>query len=106
MKKVIFASLFAIGLAACGGGGASGAKAAMVSSCLEDGGTDEATCNCMADQAIDNLDPKLVDIIVEATKAEDEDAFMMSKMSELSPEEMTSFMTVMMGAATECGMEM
>lgn len=105
MNKVIIASLFAIGLAACGGGG-GGAKAALVKSCLDDGSTDDKTCTCMADMAVDKLDPKLVDILVEATKAEDEDAFMMSKMGELSPEEMTSFMTVMMGAATECGMEM
>jgi len=105
MRKVILASVFALGLAACGGGG-GGAKAALVKSCLDDGSTDDKTCNCMADMAVDKLDPKLVDILVEATKAEDEDAFMMSKMGELSPEEMTSFMTVMMGAATECGMEM
>ena len=105
MKKVILASVFALGLAACGGGG-GGAKAALVKSCLDDGSTDDKTCTCMADMAVDKLDPKLVDILVEATKAEDEDAFMMSKMGELSPEEMTSFMTVMMGAATECGMEM
>lgn len=104
MKKVILASVFALGLAACGGGG--GAKAALVKSCLDDGSTDDKTCSCMADMAVDKLDPKLVNILVEATKAEDEDAFMMSKMGELSPEEMTSFMTVMMGAATECGMEM
>jgi basic membrane lipoprotein Med (substrate-binding protein (PBP1-ABC) superfamily) len=105
MKKLMIASVFALGLAACGGGG-GGAKAALVKSCLDDGSSDETTCNCMADVAVDKLDPKLVGILVEATKAEDEDAFMMSKMGELSPEEMTSFMTVMMSAATECGMEM
>lgn len=105
MKKVILASVFALGLAACGGGG-GGAKAALVKSCLDDGSSDQKTCSCMADMAVDKLDPKLVNILVEASKAEDEDAFMMSKMGELSPEEMTSFMTVMMGAATECGMEM
>lgn len=105
MKKIIFASIFAMGLAACGGG-SGGAKAALLESCLDDGSTDEATCSCMADMAVDKLDPKLVNILVEATEAEDEDSYMMSKMGELSPEEMTSFMTVMMGAATECGMDM
>lgn len=105
MKKIFFASVFAIGLAACGGS-SGGAKAALVESCVADGSSDEQTCSCMADLAVDKLDPKLVDILVEATKAEDEDAYMMSKMGELSPEEMTQFMTVMMGAATECGMEM
>ncbi len=104
MKNMIIASVFALGLAACGGGG--GDKAALVKSCLDDGSTDEATCTCMADLAVDKLDPKLVNILVEATEADDEDAYMMSKMGELSPEEMTSFMTVMMSAATECGMEM
>lgn len=105
MKKIIFASVFAMGLAACGGG-SGGAKAALVDSCIADGSTDAETCSCMADMAVDKLDPKLVDILVEATKAEDEDAYMMSKMGELGPDEMTQFMTVMMGAATECGMEM
>ena len=105
MKKVIFASMLAVGLAACGGGG-GGAKAAIEQSCLEDGSTDAVTCSCMADQFVEKLDPKMLNIIVEASKAEDEDAYMMSKMGELGPEEMTSFMTVMMGAASECGMEM
>ena len=79
MKKIIFASVFAMGLAACGGG-SGGAKAALVDSCIDDGSTDKETCTCMADMAVDKLDPKLVDILVEATKAEDEDAYMMSKM--------------------------
>ncbi len=105
MKRVIIASVFALGLAACGGGN-GGAKAALIKSCMDDGSSDEKTCSCMADMAIEKLDPKLVDILVEASEAEDNDAYMMSKMGELSPEEMTSFMTVMMGAATECGMEM
>ena len=105
MKKIIFASVLAMGLAACGGGN-GGAKAALLESCLEDGSTDQDTCSCMADLAIEKLDPKLVNILVEATEAEDEDAYMMSKMGELSPDEMGQFMTVMMGAASECGMEM
>lgn len=105
MNKVIFASVLAMGLAACGGG-SGGAKSALVQSCLEDGDSDEKTCTCMADMAVEKLDQKLVNIIVEATKSEDEDAYMMSKMSELEPAEMTQFMTVMMGAATECGMDM
>jgi len=105
MKKVLIASVFVLGLAACGGGG-SGAKSALVKSCLDDGSEDEATCTCMADLAVDKLDPKLVDMLVEATKQEDDDAYMMAQMSQLSPEDMTSFMTVMMSAATECGVEM
>ncbi|MEM6557852.1 MAG: hypothetical protein AAF965_14215 [Pseudomonadota bacterium] len=105
MKKVVIASMFALGLAACGGGG-GGAKAALVKSCLDDGSADEATCSCMADVAVDKLDPKLVNILVEATEAEDEDAFMMSKMGEMEQDEIASFMTVMMSAATECGMDM
>ena len=105
MKKVIFASVFALGLAACGGGG-GGAKAALLKSCVDDGSTDEQTCSCMADMAVDKLDPKLVNILVEATKAEDEAAYMMSQMGELGPDELTQFMTGMMSAATECGMEM
>lgn len=105
MKKVMFASALAMGLAACGGG-SGGAKAALVESCMEDGSSDQETCSCMAEAAVEKLDPKMVNILVEATKAEDEDAYMMSQMGELEPAEMTQFMTVMMGAATECGMEM
>lgn len=105
MNKVIIASVLAMGLAACGGG-SGGAKAALVKSCMDDGDSDQKTCSCMADMAVEKLDPKLVNILVESTKAEDTDAYMMSKMGELEPAEMTQFMTVMMGAATECGMEM
>ena len=105
MKKVIFAAVLAMGLAACGGG-SGGAKASLVKACMDDGESTQETCNCMADLAVDKLDPKLVGILVEAAEAEDEDAVMMSKMGELSPEEMTQFMTVMMSAATECGMDM
>jgi|GEM_PF-1827258 len=106
MKKVFFASLFAVGLAACGGGSGSAAKTVIVDSCMEEGDASAETCNCMADQFVENLDPKLLNLIVEASNAEDEDAYMMSKMGELEPAEMTQFMTVMMGAATECGMDM
>ena len=106
MKKVFFASLFAVGLAACGGGSGNAAKTAILDSCLEEADADAEVCNCMADEFVEKLDPKLLDLIVEASKAEDEDAYMMSKMGELEPEEMTQFMTVMMGAATQCGMEM
>lgn len=104
MKKIIIASMFALGLAACGGAG-GGAKATIAQACLDEDGTDEKTCNCLADKAVNELDPKLVNILVESTKAEDDDAYMMSKMAELSPEEMTSLMSVMMSAATECGLE-
>ena len=106
MKKLLIASVFALGLAACGGGGGNAAKTAILDSCLEEADADAETCNCMADQFVDKLDPKMLDLIVEASKAEDEDAYMMSKMAELEPAEMTQFMTVMMGAATECGMDM
>lgn len=106
MKKVFFASLFAVGLAACGGGSGSAAKTAILDSCMDEADADAETCNCMADQFVEKLDPKLLDLIVEASKSDDEDAYMASKMSELEPAEMGQFMTVMMGAATECGMEM
>ena len=104
MRSAIFASMLAFGLAACGSGGNE--KAIIVEACLEDGSSDAKTCDCMADQFVDNLDPAMLKLIVESSKAEDQDQYMMSKMGELTPEQMTSFMTVTMSAATECGLEM
>jgi hypothetical protein len=104
MKKVIIASVMAIGLAACGGGG--GDKAALVKACLADGDGTQKQCDCMADTFVKDLDPKVLKVIVEASKAEDSEAVIMSKMGELEPAQLQSMMTVMMGAAGTCGMEM
>lgn len=104
MKKVIIASVMAIGLAACGGGG--GDKAALVKACLDDGDGTQKECECMADAFVKDLDPKVLDLIVEASKAEDSEAAVMAGMGELEPEQLQSMMTVMMGAAGTCGLEM
>lgn len=105
MKKVLVASMFVLGLAACGGGG-GGAKAALVKACVDDGESSAEECECMSGEFVDNLDPAMLDMIVESTKAEDSDAYMMSKIGELTPEQMTSLMTVTMSAASKCGVEM
>lgn len=104
MKKVIFASVFVLGLAACGGGG--GHKATLVKACVDEGDNTKEECECIASEFVEKLDPKLLDIMIEASKAEDEDAFMMSKMGELGPDEMQSLMTTVMSLPAECGIEM
>lgn len=105
MRHFMIAAGLALGLAACGGA-ADNTKQVLIDACLEDdGGTDEQ-CTCMADQAIEKLDPKIVTMLVEAAEAEDSDAYMMSKMGELEPADMQSMMTFAMSATTECGMEM
>ena len=52
MKYAIAASMMALGLAACGGGGGN-AKAEFVAECVADSGQDKATCECQADAMID-----------------------------------------------------
>ncbi len=105
MKKVIFASMFAIGLAACGGG-AGGKEATLTKMCVEEGDNTQEECACMATQMVEKLDPDMVDLMVEASKAENEEAFMMEKMAELKPEQMTQFMEFAMSAPGACGIEM
>ena len=105
MKKVVLASMFALGIAACGGGSGD-VKAALIKSCVDGGEASAEQCECMSGEFVDNLDPAMLDLIVESTKAEDADAYMMSKIGELTPEQMTSLMTVTMAAASKCEVDM
>ncbi|MDJ0920390.1 MAG: hypothetical protein QNI84_04635 [Henriciella sp.] len=100
MKNVILASVAAFTLAACGGGGNLEAK--LTASCLEDGSATAEQCECMTKAAVDGLDRDLLVKMVDASEAEDSDAAMMAIMADLSPEQQTQFMTVMMGAMTTC----
>ena len=47
MKYAIAASMMALGLAACGGGG--GGKAEFVKKCVAESGQDQAVCECQSD---------------------------------------------------------
>ncbi|MEO0549245.1 MAG: hypothetical protein AAFZ91_04935 [Pseudomonadota bacterium] len=100
MKKVIIASVAAMTLAACGGGGNLEAK--LTASCLEDGDMTEEQCECMTTAAVDGLDNDLLSKMVDASEAEDSDAAMMEIMTEFTPEQQSQFMGVMMGAMTTC----
>ncbi len=102
MKKVIFASVFALTLAACGGGG--GGKAAQLTKlCMAEEGSSAAECECMSNAAVEKLDGDMVDMLLKAAaKGDDSDAAMAEMMGDLSPEQMTKFMTFAMEAGTTC----
>lgn len=105
MRQILLASGFALALAACGTP-ADTTRQVLIDACLEDDGATDAQCTCMADQAVEKLDPKVLTIMMEAAEAEDSDAYMMSKIGELAPEDMQNLMTFAMSAATECELEM
>ncbi|WP_370236807.1 MULTISPECIES: hypothetical protein [Henriciella] len=100
MKNIVFVSAALFGLAACGGGG-GGNRAALVDACLEDGSTDKATCECMADSAEKNLSNDLYGKLAKAAKEGEEAAE--SMMEDLTPEEQGQFMSFAMQAAMTCG---
>ena len=103
MRRFMLGSALALALAACGGA-ADNTKQALIDTCLADGDGDQAQCTCMAEQAIEVLDPKLVDMLVEASKTEDSSAFMASRMGELTPNDMQSLVLLATKATTECNM--
>jgi hypothetical protein len=87
-------------LAACGGAG--GDKQAIVDACVEDGSSDKATCECMADAAEKNLDKELFGKLAKAARQGSDKA--QDMMEDLKPEEQTQFMSFAMQAAMTCGM--
>ena len=98
MKKFVFASAGLLALAACGGG--SSDRAAIVNSCVEDGGMEKAACECMADAAEDNLDSDLYKKF--ASAARDGEAAAEEMLNDLSPEQQGQFVGFVMQAATSC----
>ncbi len=104
MKKVIIASVLAIGLAACGGGGDKAAQ--LTKLCMAEEDSNAAECECMSTAAVDKLDGEMVDMLLKAAKSGgDSDAAMASMMGDLTPEQMGKFMTFAMEAGTTCGLE-
>lgn len=105
MKNLLIAGVMVLGLAACGGSGGD-AKSKLVKACLDEGGTAEAECNCMADAAVENLDADLLGKMVQAAESgSDSDAAMNEIMGDLTPEQMGQFMAFAMEAGTTCGLE-
>jgi len=102
MKKLAFVGALAFGLAACGGGG--NAKDKLVKACMAEDGSTEAECTCVADAAVEKLDPELLDIIVKAAESGDDgDEAMQEVMSDLEPDQMGQFMAFAMEIGTTCG---
>ena len=102
MKKVIFASVMAMGLVACGGGNK---EAALSKAFCMDGSSTQAQCDCMAKAAVDELDPKLQNMLLKASKAGDEEAAgeaMMKEMANLSSDEQAQFGAFAMKGAMTC----
>ena len=101
MKKIYLAGLGLFALAACGGGG--GDRAAIVNACVEDGGSNQETCECMADAAEENLDDELYSMLADAAREGEEAAEEI--MGELNSEQQTQFMSFAMQAGMTCGMD-
>ncbi len=105
MKKTAIFAAMAFGLAACGGGGGN-AKAKLVKACLDEGGSSDTECNCMADAAVEKLDGELLKMLVDAAESGgDSDAAMTEMMSNLKPDQMGQFMAFAMEAGTTCGVD-
>lgn len=101
MKKVFFASVFALALAACGGGNKEAQLAKM---CMDEGDNSSVECDCMAKTAVDKLDGDMVNLLLKAAKkGDDTDAAMTEMMGDLTPAQMGQFMTFGMEIATTCG---
>ncbi|WP_300379482.1 hypothetical protein [Henriciella sp.] len=100
MKKVYLAGLGLFALAACGGGG--GDRAAIVNACVEDGSSNQETCECMADAAKENLDDELYSMLADAAREGADGAEEI--MSDLDSEQQSQFMKFAMQAGTTCSM--
>ena len=99
MKKFLFAAGGLMLLTACGGGND---RAAIIDSCMAEGGSDKKTCECMADAAEENLNDKLYGKLADAARKGDENAAN-ALMDDLSPEDQGQFMAFAMQAAMTCG---
>ena len=71
MKYALAASMMALGLAACGGGG--NAKSEFVKECVADSGESEKTCTCLADATEKAVGASNFSKLVKLAKAGDED---------------------------------
>lgn len=100
MKIIYTIPAALLALAACGGGASD--HQAIVDACLNDGTSDQETCECMADSAQEELDGDLFSKLADAARSGSDAAEDM--MGDLSPEEQTQFMSFAMQAAMTCGM--
>lgn len=104
MKYSILASMLALGLAACGGGGQND-RQALIDACMADDGMSAESCACLADNAEEQLDGDLYGIMVQAARDGDE-ADMSAAMENLTMAQQTQLMGFVMTVATECSLPM
>ncbi len=105
MKKVIFASVFALTLVACGGGNKATQLTKM---CVTAEWSTRAGCECISNLAIKELDGDVVDAALmsdaAATKMALESKFNFGKVDEYM-QQMLKFMTFLMKAIPTCSAE-
>ena len=93
-----------LALSACGGASID-QKQVLIETCIADGDGDEAQCTCAAEQAIATLEPKLIEMMVEAAGSEDSEAYMVSKVPELTIQDGQSFQRFLLSVTTQCSLE-
>ncbi len=99
MKYAIAASMMALGLAACGGGG--GAKSEMVKACMDEGGTTKEVCECQAGALIDAIgEDKAKEMVALGKKDEAAAAEMMMKLATDDPTAAMKMGEAMMACGT------
>lgn len=101
MKYAIAASMMALGLAACGGGG-SGGKSTLVDKCVEEGESKEA-CTCQVNALEEALGSDNLNKLVSLAEKDDEaaaEAMMMEIMGE-DPAAAMKMGTAMMACASK-----
>ena len=101
MKYAIAASMMALGLAACGGGGGN-AKAEFIDECVKESGQDQAMCECQAEAMVDALGDDKFNKMVKLAKAGDEAAAeeMMTKLMTDDPSIAMKMGTAMLSCAS------
>lgn len=72
MKYALAASMLALGLAACGGGG--GAKGEFVEACVKESGESKETCECQANAMEEALGKSDFNKFVKIVSSDDEEA--------------------------------
>lgn len=103
MKHAVLATLLALGLSACGGGQSD--RQVLIDACTAEQDMDQASCECLADNAEEQLDDELYGIMVQAARDGDE-ADMNSAMENLTPAQQGQLMGFVMTVATECSLPM
>lgn len=103
MKYSVLATLLALGLVACGGGQSD--RQVLVEACMAEQDMDQASCECLADNAEEQLDGELYSVMVQAAR-DGEEADMNAAMENLTPAQQGQLMGFVMTVATECSLPM